>query len=109
MPIKPPRIKTLDTPDEIRRKTEELLGDASDETIKTFIALLENFKDEREETAYHNIGISQRTAFGRTLAFENAFRTFAGLPGGSQAEENKKEESADAGPPVWNYDSKAEN
>ena len=100
--------KNLNAPpaSEIEQMTGELLGDANDDTIKTFISLLENFKDERAEAAYHNVGVAQRAAFRRTLAFENAFSTFAGLPG-IPAFEEEKEDAAAALP--WNYDSRAEN
>lgn len=75
-----PIIKKTATESELRRMTAEMLGDANDKTIKTFVLLLENFKDADAEAAYHNIGAAQREAFGRSTAFENAFRAFAGLP-----------------------------
>jgi hypothetical protein len=79
-------LKALDMIEEIERKTDRILGDASDAEIKNFVDLLENFKDADSENTYYRVLAAQRRAFTKTLAFENAFRAFAGLPGVSEAE-----------------------
>lgn len=75
-----PIIKPLDTDSEIRRKTEEILGDAGEKTVKTFIQLLENFKDADSEDTYHLVGVAQKYAFSKTETFERSLSEFAGLP-----------------------------
>lgn len=77
-----PFIRPLATESEIRRQTDEILGDANDETIKTYINHIQNFMDADSEAAYHLASTAQKHAFTKTLAFDDAFRRFAEFPEG---------------------------
>lgn len=83
-----PIIKPMSTDEEMRRLTEELLGDAPDEKIRTFIQILETVKNADCEQTYHLAATAQRYAFSKTMEFENAFRAFAGQP--QQSNETEK-------------------
>lgn len=80
-----PIIKPLAAEREIEEMTEEVLGDADDKRIKNFIRLLENFADEDAEDACHLVRAAQRYAYTKSLAFDDAFRAFAGLEDNSSA------------------------